>query len=80
MVEVKVCSALMKRSMPAFTVSSALTAYEWAKSRVFLIWPASLSVGVGLFGVSLLSLEGFSVIPEAGSGVVAAMVWVEGSV
>ena len=78
MVEVKVCSALMKRSMPAFRASSARTACACAKRRVLRTWLARRSVGVGFFGVA--SLEGWSVRPEAGEGVVAAMACEEGCV
>ena len=48
------------------------------KRRVFLIWVARRSVGEGFFGVVALSSWGLSVIPEAGTGVVAEISWVEG--
>lgn len=78
MVEVKLCSAEKRESMPVFRASSALTAYLWRRRRDLPIWLARRSVGVGLLGV-LSFCCGASVIPEAGSGVVDEISWVDGS-
>jgi len=78
-VEVKLCSADMKRSIPPLTASSAPTAHRCNKRRPRLISLESLSVGDGRRGVVVEGSScGLSVMPDAGSGVVDAISRMEG--
>lgn len=84
MVEVKLCSAAMKRERLELRASSARTAWEWRKRRDCLICAARRAVGPlerreGDDEERDCSSCGLSVMPLAGGGVVALMSRVEGS-
>lgn len=69
-VEVKDCSRLKAESMVLLTASSVAVAYRYRNRRAFPISTASLSVGVGLWGLCVCS-DGADVggmVSEAGDG------------